>query len=287
MTSGKHCTSKGAAGTAAIKAMGLYRKVERIHAELAALGHGPDDPLTVDLLSRFDHYHYHGVEAVKQAIRLLDLGSASRVLEVGAGIGGPARAMADLAGCRVTALELQPDLSETGAELTRRCGLDEQVEHHCGDVLTHGLEIGGFDAITAFLVFLHIAKRRPLLTRCREALRPRGALYIEDYYQRELLTEAEWRVLSDKVYCTYLPTWREYIDQLHRAGFLAIDMVDMTDSWSAFVLERLVAFRADRDRQTQLHGAETVAGLDDFYSAVAELFSGGRLGGLRIVARRL
>lgn len=277
----------GATKPAAIKAMGLYRKVDRIHGELAALGYDQEDPLEVETLSRFDQYHYRGVEAVKEAIETLELGPESRVLEVGAGIGGPARAMAHLADCRVTALELQPDLSETGADLTRRCGLDGRVTHLCGNILTQILEAGSFDAVTSFLVFLHIAKRRALLGRCRDALRPRGVLYIEDYYQLGLLNEAEWRELSEKVYCTYLPTWREYIDQLHRAGFVAIDMQDMTEPWTDFVAERLESFRADRARQIDLHGRETVTGLDDFYSAVVELFRGGRLGGVRIVARRL
>lgn len=279
--------SDGVMDPAAIKAMGLYRKVERIHGELAALGYGPDDPLDVEILSRFDQYHYRGAEAVKEAVETLGLGPDSRVLEVGAGIGGPARTMARVAGCRVTALELQSDLSATGEDLTGRCGLGDRITHLCGDILTQGLEAGAFDAVTSFLVFLHIAKRRALLTRCRDALRPRGVLYIEDYYQRELLTEREWQELSDKVYCTYLPTWREYIDQLHRAGFLAIDMEDMTEPWTDFVVGRLEAFRADRARQIDLHGQETVAGLDDFYSTVVELFRGGRLGGVRIVARRL
>ena len=57
----------------------------------------------------------------------------------------------------------------------------------------------------------------------------------------------------------------------------------MSESWRRFVVERLESFRASRDRNLDLHGAEIVQGLDEF-AAVAELFSGGNLGGIRVVA---
>ncbi len=287
MTDRKGQGGNGSADPAAIKTMGLYRKVNRVYGDLAAQGYGDDDTLDPEVLSRFDQYHYFGVDAVREAVETLELDSNSRVLEVGAGIGGPARAMAYLSGCQVTALELQADLNETGLDLTQRCGLAERVTHLCGNILSQPLEPGIFDAVTSFLVFLHIAERRKLLRRCQEALKRRGVLYIEDYYQRGELTDEEWRLLGEKVYCTYLPTWRIYIDQLHRAGFVAIDMRDMTEPWTRFVTDRLNAFRADKANQIDLHGRETVRGLDQFYSAVVALFQGGRLGGVRIAARRL
>jgi hypothetical protein len=76
----------------------------------------------------------------------------------------------------------------------------------------------------------------------------------------------------------------DYQTDLARAGFERLQLVDVTDAWRRFVVERLESFRAARERNCELHGAEIVQALDDFYTAVAALFRGGNLGGIRLVA---
>ena len=110
--------------------------------------------------------------------------------------------------------------------------------------------------------------------------------FIEDYYLLGVLDEAETRALAEKVYCPYVPDLAGYETHLRQAGFTDLDLQDQTGPWSAFVRGRLAGYRRDRTRQLALHGAEVVEGLDDFYASVDRLFAGGRLGGLRIVARR-
>ena len=165
-------------------------------------------------------------------------------------------------------------------------GLGGRVEHLCGDMLSGVVAGRGFDSLVSMLCFLHIPDRATLFSQCHGALRPGGRLFIEDYYARGSLTGEERRNLAEKVYCTYLPSLDDYEKQLAAAGFVDIALLDMTADWGAFVAERLSAFRAARDRQVALHGPELVEGLDDFYATVSRLFSGGRLGGARIVARR-
>ena len=116
---------------AELKSMPLYRRVNRIYAELAAAGLDNDEALTASDLAAFDQYHYHGTDAVDVAIASLDIQSGDCVLEIGSGIGGPARHIADTTGANVVALELQPDLNETARDLTDRCGLAERIEHVC------------------------------------------------------------------------------------------------------------------------------------------------------------
>ena len=120
-----------------LKSMPLYRDVDRIYRELVAAGLDQDREIAVSELAPFDQYHYHGTEAVDAAIESLGITSEDRVLEIGAGIGGPARHIAATTGASVVALELQPDLNETAGDLSRRCGLSEQVTHVCADVLEY------------------------------------------------------------------------------------------------------------------------------------------------------
>jgi hypothetical protein len=60
----------------------------------------------------------------------------------------------------------------------------------------------------------------------------------------------------------------------------------MSADWAEFTRTRLAAYRADRSRHVRVHGEATVQALDDFYSAVDHHFGSGKLGGLRLCAKR-
>src|SRR5688572_29279556 len=162
--------------------MPLYSTIERIRNELRELV--PGAALTPEQLYPFDQIHYRGTDAVRDAAAALALGPAHRVLDIGAGIGGPARFLAHTTGCQVDALELQPEMHALGEELTARCGLDGRVRHVQGDALTHSLEDAAYDAAVSWLAIHHIPERPRLLRRIAAALRPGGRLYIEDLCQR-------------------------------------------------------------------------------------------------------
>ena len=267
-----------------MKSMKLYTNVQRIHNELAALGIGPDAALRVDQLTPFDQYHYFGTDAVDEAFEVLQLQPGSRVLDVGSGIGGPARYIAAKTGVHVTALELQPDLHEVALELTARCGLSSRVKHVCGNILD-GTAADSYDAIISFLCFLHIPDRAKLFEACRAALKPGGVMYIEDFGKSRSLSADEAMALSVKVQCAALPDRAEYETHLVSAGFPDVSMNDVTDAWKDFTASRLAVFRTARPRNIEVHGREIVDDLDDFYGAVAQLFQEGAIAGLKIIAR--
>jgi cyclopropane fatty-acyl-phospholipid synthase-like methyltransferase len=268
-----------------MKTMKLYDQVERINNELRELGLGQSAALKVSDLTAFDQYHYFGTGAVDEAARLLGIGPQSRVLDVGSGIGGPARHLASTTGCEVVALELQPDLHSTATDLTRRCALEDHVQHVCGDILGPLPSIGTFHCIVSFLCFLHIADHERLFSVCRHLLRESGQIFVEDFVQRQEPTSRQRDDLRLKLACPSLPDASTYEDQLRRAGFVLSHVEDLTRSWRDFTAERLSLFRAARARQIEVHGVDIVNGLDDFYATVAGLFADGVVGGLRIHAR--
>jgi cyclopropane fatty-acyl-phospholipid synthase-like methyltransferase len=238
----------------------------------------------VDQLTPFDQYHYFGTDAVDEALEVLQLQPDSRVLDVGSGIGGPARYIAAKTGAHVTALELQPDLHEVARELTARCGLSSRVEHVCGNILD-GAVAENYDAIISFLCFLHIPDRAKLFSACRAALKPEGIMYIEDFGKSRTLFADEAKALSVKVQCAVLPGRAEYETHLQAAGFPDVSISDVTGAWKDFTVSRLAMFRTARARNTEVHGREIVDDLDDFYGAVAQLFQDGAIAGLKIIAR--
>lgn len=267
-----------------IKTMKLYHQVGRVFSELRHLGIADDDPVDVLTLCQFDQYHYQGTDAVHESISELGLQSAMRVLEVGSGIGGPARYLAHACGCSVTAMELQADLNETAEVLTRRTGLSDLVEHECGDILV-GVPCGGnYDAVVSWLAFLHIPDRECLYQVCYDSLKPGGGMYLEDYFERGTLTEDERQALSIEVYCDRAPSMSEYHQELSQAGFSRIELLDMSETWTKFVQQRLQGFENAWQRNVDLHGESVTRGLHEFFSTIVQLFTAGNLGGIRAVA---
>jgi len=267
-----------------IESMPLYTNLDRVTKGLAALGIGPTDPILPEQLFPFDQWHYHGTEAIRTAAEQLGIASTSRVLDLGSGVGGPARFLAYTTGCHVTALELQPKLHAIGVNLTQRCGLDERITHLCGDALSHPLPDGAFDAVVSWLAIHHIPERPRLCARLTRSLRPGGGCYIEDLCMRAPFAAENLPHVRDVIFGTSLTSIDEYVGDLRSAGFDSITATDMTNDWASFVVARLAAWRENHTSFAAINGEASYAALDIFYAVMVRLFESGSLGGVRLVA---
>ncbi len=108
---------------------GLY---ERIVQGLEAIGKSPA-AVDLDDLAALDEFHLRGPAATRELIEILDVGADSHVLDVGSGLGGPARRLAKVTGCRVTGVDLSEDYCAVGNKLTEWLGLSERVRLEPGD----------------------------------------------------------------------------------------------------------------------------------------------------------
>ena len=268
----------------AIKTMKLYQHVERIYRELGELGKQADDPLTVEELSPFDQLHYHGTQALDIAMAMVGVEGEPRWLEIGSGLGGPARYLAAYSDAQITALELQADQHEVAAALTARCGLVDRIEHVRGDILNFERPEGSYDAILSWLALYHIKYRPLLLERCWQLLAPGGRFYTEDLTARRDIDPAHMRELERDLYAITLRRIDQYRQDLEDAGFVVEICQSLSSSWAEFVRVRLARFRADRARHLRVHGEAAVNALTDFYTAVNRHFQAGRLGGVRLCA---
>ena len=269
-----------------IKSMKLYSHIERVYNELAELGKTDDSPLSASELSAFDQLHYHGTDAVDTAVEMIGIDNATRVLEIGSGFGGPARHIAHNTQARVTALELQPDQNRLAAALTERCNLSANLTHLCGDFLSHDWRGCQFDAIVSWLALYHIPDRPRLLQISGDLLAPGGAFYTEDLFSRQPFDPQEWEQLAGGLYASHLPDLATYRSECEQAGFTLLQVDDMSDDWTAFTGERLSAYQAARERHIRVHGAPTYHAMEEFYQLINHHFRSGKLGGLRLLARK-
>lgn len=275
-----------------IKTMKLNNNVERIKNGLKSRDMLKSEFIDPIALSEIDSMHYMGNSAIEDAVKTMKLdSSSSRVLDIGSGFGGPARVLSASSNCTATALELQPDIHQMAEYLTKKCNLDNLVKHKVGDILSLDLDkLGGglssFDGVISFLVFLHITDKEPLLERCANMLKPGGNLFVEDFYCVSPFSVAEAESLSEDVFAKELPTREEYISHLEASGFHNIQFIDKSSEWTNYVTERLGNFIANRHNFEEVHGEPTYLSLLHFYEAVAALFSGRNLGGVRIIAEK-
>ena len=270
-----------------IKSMKLYNNVDRIFNELKEIGKSTSSSLLVEDLTKFDQWHYHGTDAIDIFIEKLEINEKTKILDVGSGIGGPARYIANKTGAEITAIELQSDQNNLAKDLTKKCGLSNKVSHICGDILDYDFKNQTFDAVVSWLTLYHIANHEILLKKLFDLLNPNGFFYTEDITSRINLSDADRKEIKKEIYGIHLPYFDNYISNLEQNGFKLIFSEDMSSSWTDFTKERIKKYNSEKERNIRVHGKEVYDSLNSFYNFVGQYFSNGKLGGIRVIAKKL
>ena len=155
------------------------RLAESILASLATAGKNVD-ALTIDDLAITDQFHGGGKPATTRLARLFGATPGQRVLDVGGGLGGPARTLAVEYGCRITVVDLTESFVRAARVLTGRLGLDDRVSHHVGDALDLRFDTGAFDVVWTQNSGMNIADKARLYAGFHRVLRPGGLLALQE-----------------------------------------------------------------------------------------------------------
>src|SRR4029450_10615066 len=134
------------------------------------------DALSIDALAPGDQFHGGGKDATLRLARLAGLTPGLRVLDVGGGLGGPARTLAVEFGCRVTTIDLTESYVRAAELLTARLGLGAQVTHQVGNALVLPFDDGGFDVGSTQDTGLDMRDKTRLYAGFHRRLRPGGLI---------------------------------------------------------------------------------------------------------------
>lgn len=190
---------------------------------------GADAVPTPETLAQFDHFHGRGPVATEELVALLKPVSGEKLLDIGSGIGGPARWIAAKSGVQVTGVDLTPEFCAAAEELIRATGMQGRVRILRGSALDLPLSDGAFDAAYSQNVVMNIEDKLRFYREAFRVLRPGGRLALsnlcagtgEPYYP------APWATTRDT---SFLATVDEMRADLTAAGFAIVDFRDTTDA---------------------------------------------------------
>lgn len=157
---------------------------ERIATALLAIAPA-DQVLTPSELAPLDHFHTRGALATAELAAAAKVGRSTRALDIGCGIGGPARYLTATFGCAVVGVDLSPAFIDAARYLTERCGLAGNLRFEVGDALHLPVEAGAFDAVFLQHVAMNIEDRARLYAEVRRVLAPGGRFATYDLVLRE------------------------------------------------------------------------------------------------------
>ena len=151
----------------------------RLEAALVDDGQDPARP-TLEALAPYDQFHGRGLEATRELADGLEVSPEHHLLDVGSGIGGPARYLAQRFGCRITGIDLTSAFCQAAQSLTERVGLDERVSFEQGDALAMPFGEASFDGAYSMNVSMNIADKAALYREIHRMLRPGAWLVLSE-----------------------------------------------------------------------------------------------------------
>jgi len=222
----------------------FYRTTGLLQAILCGLRDAGVTKPSVDDLSTVDEFHVGGTAATKFVAEALRLQPNERILDIGSGLGGPARLIAQAYACRVVGVELAADFAQAGHQLNTLTGLDGAVSLLIGNALHLPFDSGHFDAAFMIHVGMNIEDKSALMTSIYHVLRPGGRLVVYDILKTQdspLTYPLPWAGSAQDCAAENAAAYLRAFDD---AGFTVTSQLDKRD----FALNFFANVKADRKR---------------------------------------
>jgi ubiquinone/menaquinone biosynthesis C-methylase UbiE len=203
------------------------------------------DRLSASDLSGGDELHLGWRPATAAHAEDLGLTSGMRVLDVGSGIGGPARYLVETLACQVEGVDLSPEFVAVASALTRRMGLSDRASFREASVLALPFEDAAFDAATMIHVGMNLPEKAGAFAEVRRVLKPGARFGVYDIMRggaAELPFPMPWATTAETSFVESPDTYRRLLSD---AGFTVESETDRRD----FVLRLAREMRAKAEKE--------------------------------------
>ena len=184
--------------------------------------------LKTEDLSSVDEFHIRGRKATLELAEHLGLTKTSHVLDIGSGLGGPARTVAEAYSCHVTGIDLTQAFCDAATVLSTWVRLSDRVSFQQGDATRLAFPDKHFDAAMTIHVAMNIAAKDQVYAQARRVLKPRARFAVYDVLQGaggEVLFPVPW---AREPSISYLATPNDMQALLTGAGFKILQTQDST-----------------------------------------------------------
>lgn len=203
------------------------------------------DALTRDDLTPFDEFHGGGRESTRALARLAKLSEGTAVLDVGSGIGGPARTLAAEFGCWVTGIDLTEEFCRAAIMLTERLDMSEKATFRPANAVEMPFEDASFDVVWSQNTLMNIQDKARLFSHIHRVLRPGGLFAFETLLagtESEIHFPVFWAAAPD---LNFLVTPEEIQGLLSAAGLSEVTWEGNTPQVIETARKRLAASERD------------------------------------------
>ncbi|HSH42899.1 MAG TPA: class I SAM-dependent methyltransferase [Arenicellales bacterium] len=201
---------------------------DRIRRRLAEAGKDLERITTRDLAT-IDEFHIRGRHATLELAERMGLTPSSRVLDIGSGLGGPARTLAEVYGCEVVGIDLTPAFCDAANRISEWLGLADRVRCMPGDAADPPFDPASFDAAMTIHVGMNVPDKHAFYTGAKRSLRPGAIFAVYDVLQGEggpVEFPVPW---ARDASISHLATPGEMRQHLTQAGFRIEDEIDSTE----------------------------------------------------------
>ncbi len=203
---------------------------EKILDALREAGLDPEQRLSPVELGALDHFHTGGFPASLILQELAQIQAEDRVLDIGAGLAGPARMLADSPGCRVDCIELTPDYCAGAELLNRLTGLEDLIDVHEASALDMPFADDSFEVAWMQNVGMNIEDKQGLYTEICRVLKPGGRFAFQEMAAGEADTSYFPLPWATDPADNLLVSADEMHSLLNESGFVAEYYEDVSDT---------------------------------------------------------
>jgi len=204
----------------------------------------PLEQLKTADLAAIDEFHIRGRKATLELAERMRIDAKSRVLDIGSGLGGPARTLAETHGCHVTGIDLTASFCAAATAMSDWVGLADKVAFGQGDATKLPFRDASFDAAMTIHVAMNIKAKDAVYGHAKRVLKRGGIFAVYDVLQGEggpVLFPVPW---AREPSISHLATPADMRRLLTRAGFEIVDEIDSSEEsllWFKEMVARLAA----------------------------------------------